>query len=107
MIYPVLHLHRAISDDRNEDYFVQPAKIIDFEPNADGKPGSIIWTDTSDGPSATIVNESPDMIRKGINDAIVGASSLATKGAIHMQLAASEEMQKKASGIALPRINGV
>lgn len=106
MIYPVLHLHRAISDDRSADYYVQPAKIIDFEPCADGQPGTKLWIDNGDDPSAVIVNESPDMIRKGINDSIVGASSLATKGAIQMQLAASEEMQKKATGIALPRFNG-
>lgn len=106
MLYPVLHLHRAISYDRSVDFYVQPARIVEFEQREDDKPGSTIWVETGDGLSAVIVNESPDMIRKGINDSIVGASSLATKGAIQMQLAASEEMQKKATGIALPRFNG-
>lgn len=108
MIYPTLHLHRIVTDEKSIDYYAQPAFIEDFEPTETG--GTLIRFKGPDGGFAK-VNESPDMVRAGILEAITKQAAASTKGAIQMQLAAQSELQRQQSGIAIaragiPPING-
>lgn len=116
MLYPTLTLRRL--DDRDEERHAEkfcfpPDYITFYAPLSDG--GSRVYSTAipdeeasggvEDGEPYIDVCESPDMIAKMINDTIIGQSQMATVGSIRAQLRANEELQKKASGIAIPRLN--
>lgn len=92
MIYPTLHLHRIITDEKSIDYYAQPAFIEDFEPIETG--GTLIRFKGPDGGCAK-VNESPDMIAKGIVEAISQQAAASTKGAIQMNISAQQAMAQQ------------
>lgn len=104
MLYPLLHLHQNVNSDRpSVDFYCQPAVIESVKALEEG--GAMVCFNGPDGGYAR-VNESPDMIAKMINETIIGQSQMATVGSIRAQLRANEELQKKASGIAIPRLSG-
>ncbi len=105
MLYPSLHLHFIeLPNESASDLYIQPDAIERYTPLDEG--GSRVYPKSTplDG---FIVNESPDMIAKAINQAIRQAASLAVFGQFEAEQAVNNAMQQGANGVAVVQKPGL